>query len=71
MRLLPASMIHPITQLTASYKKPNSQVCICSRYIFYSLTSAQSILRNSAIPNYLKPMPFQKVLETQLTEALD
>ncbi|KAL4250808.1 hypothetical protein ABKN59_006011, partial [Abortiporus biennis] len=32
-------------QLTASYKKPNSQ----------------SILRNNAIPNYLRPMPFQKI----------
>ncbi|KAJ3557229.1 hypothetical protein NM688_g1585 [Phlebia brevispora] len=31
--------------LTASYKKPNSQ----------------SILRNAAIPNYLRPLPFQKI----------
>ncbi|OSX59100.1 hypothetical protein POSPLADRAFT_1151543 [Postia placenta MAD-698-R-SB12] len=34
-----------LAKLTASYKKPNSQ----------------SILRNAAIPNYLKPMPFQKI----------
>jgi len=32
-------------QLTASYKKRDSQ----------------SILRNAAIPNYLIPMPFQKI----------
>ncbi|KAI1797430.1 DNA/RNA polymerase [Ganoderma leucocontextum] len=32
-------------QLTASYKKPMNQ----------------TILRNAAIPNYLKPMPFQKI----------
>ncbi|CAL1716039.1 unnamed protein product [Somion occarium] len=34
-----------LAKLTASYKKPNSQ----------------SILRNAAIPNYLRPMPFQKI----------
>ncbi|KAI0073880.1 DNA/RNA polymerase [Panus rudis PR-1116 ss-1] len=34
-----------LAKLTASYKKPNSQ----------------SILRNVAIPNYLRPMPFQKI----------
>ncbi|KZT73514.1 DNA/RNA polymerase [Daedalea quercina L-15889] len=34
-----------LAKLTASYKKPNSQ----------------SILRNAAIPSYLKPMPFQKI----------
>ncbi|OBZ72407.1 N-acetyltransferase eso1 [Grifola frondosa] len=34
-----------LAKLTASYKKPMSQ----------------SILRNTAIPNYLKPMPFQKI----------
>ncbi|KDQ57336.1 hypothetical protein JAAARDRAFT_178997 [Jaapia argillacea MUCL 33604] len=34
-----------LAKLTASYRKPNSQ----------------SILRNAAIPNYLKPMPFQKI----------
>lgn len=28
---------------------------------YRELTSAQSILRNAAIPNYLMPMPFQKV----------
>ncbi|KAM6504280.1 hypothetical protein JOM56_001223 [Amanita muscaria] len=34
-----------LAKMTASYKKPNSQ----------------SILRNAAIPNYLKPIPFQKI----------
>ncbi|KAI0926251.1 hypothetical protein AcV5_008760 [Taiwanofungus camphoratus] len=34
-----------LAKLTASYKKPNNQ----------------SILRNAAIPNYLRPMPFQKI----------
>ncbi|THH26302.1 hypothetical protein EUX98_g7885 [Antrodiella citrinella] len=34
-----------LAKLTASYKKPNSQ----------------SILRNAAIPNYLRPMAFQKI----------
>ncbi|TFY58395.1 hypothetical protein EVJ58_g6445 [Rhodofomes roseus] len=34
-----------LAKLTASYKKPNSQ----------------SILRNAAIPNYLRPLPFQKI----------
>jgi len=34
-----------LAKLTASYKKPKSQ----------------SVLRNDAIPNYLKPMPFQKI----------
>ncbi|PIL29846.1 hypothetical protein GSI_08053 [Ganoderma sinense ZZ0214-1] len=34
-----------LAKLTASYKKPMNQ----------------TILRNSAIPNYLKPMPFQKI----------
>ncbi|PFH53118.1 hypothetical protein AMATHDRAFT_73645 [Amanita thiersii Skay4041] len=34
-----------LAKLTASYKKPNSQ----------------SILRNAAIPKYLRPMPFQKI----------
>ncbi|KAI0346179.1 DNA/RNA polymerase [Trametopsis cervina] len=34
-----------LAKLTASYRKPNGQ----------------SILRNVAIPNYLKPMPFQKI----------
>ncbi|KAG5653390.1 hypothetical protein H0H81_000777 [Sphagnurus paluster] len=34
-----------LAKLTASYKKPNNQ----------------SILRNSAIPNYLRPLPFQKI----------
>ncbi|KAF4597468.1 DNA-directed DNA polymerase eta rad30 [Pleurotus pulmonarius] len=34
-----------LAKLTASYRKFNSQ----------------SILRNAAIPNYLKPMPFQKI----------
>ncbi|KAI0261515.1 hypothetical protein BC834DRAFT_830065 [Gloeopeniophorella convolvens] len=36
-----------LAKLTASYKKRDSQV--------------QSILRNAAIPNYLIPMPFQKI----------
>ncbi|RDB26370.1 N-acetyltransferase eso1 [Hypsizygus marmoreus] len=34
-----------LAKLSASYKKPNSQ----------------SILRNQAIPQYLRPMPFQKI----------
>ncbi|KAG6909960.1 hypothetical protein DXG01_014229 [Tephrocybe rancida] len=34
-----------LAKLTASYKKPNNQ----------------SILRNAAIPNYLRPLPFQKI----------
>ncbi|KAI0636227.1 hypothetical protein C8Q77DRAFT_629149 [Trametes polyzona] len=34
-----------LAKLTASYKKPMNQ----------------TILRNAAIPNYLKPMPFQKI----------
>ncbi|GLB40498.1 putative eta dna polymerase [Lyophyllum shimeji] len=34
-----------LAKLTASYKKPNSQ----------------SILRNAAIPKYLRPLPFQKI----------
>ncbi|KAF8072017.1 DNA polymerase eta [Lyophyllum atratum] len=34
-----------LAKLTASYKKPNSQ----------------SILRNAAIPRYLRPLPFQKI----------
>ncbi|KAG6817165.1 hypothetical protein H0H87_012126 [Tephrocybe sp. NHM501043] len=34
-----------LAKLTASYRKPNNQ----------------SILRNSAIPNYLRPLPFQKI----------
>ncbi|EMD33547.1 hypothetical protein CERSUDRAFT_57122 [Gelatoporia subvermispora B] len=34
-----------LAKLTASYKKPNNQ----------------SILRDAAIPNYLRPMPFQKI----------
>ncbi|GBE88531.1 N-acetyltransferase eso1 [Sparassis crispa] len=34
-----------LAKLTASYKKPNSQ----------------SLLRNAAIPNYLRPLPFQKI----------
>lgn len=45
-----------LAKLTASYRKPNNQ----------------SILRNYAIPNYLKPMPFQKIrfLGGKLGEAL-
>ncbi|KAL0060828.1 N-acetyltransferase eso1 [Marasmius tenuissimus] len=45
-----------LAKLSASYKKPYSQ----------------SILRNCAIPNYLKPMPFQKIrfLGGKLGEAL-
>ncbi|KAI0806104.1 hypothetical protein BC629DRAFT_1732729 [Irpex lacteus] len=45
-----------LAKLTASYRKPNGQ----------------SILRNAAIPNYLKPMPFQKIrfLGGKLGEAL-
>ncbi|TFK27153.1 DNA polymerase eta [Coprinopsis marcescibilis] len=34
-----------LAKLTASYRKPNGQ----------------SILRNASIPNYLRPMPFQKI----------
>lgn len=34
-----------LAKLVASYKKPNSQ----------------SVLRNAAIPNYLRPLPFQKI----------
>ncbi|KAI0090250.1 hypothetical protein BDY19DRAFT_1055961 [Irpex rosettiformis] len=34
-----------LAKLTASYRKPNGQ----------------SILRNAAIPNYLRPIPFQKI----------
>ncbi|KAF9046844.1 DNA/RNA polymerase [Hymenopellis radicata] len=45
-----------LAKLSASYRKPNSQ----------------SILRNSAIPNYLKPMAFQKIrfLGGKLGDAL-
>ncbi|KAF8623698.1 hypothetical protein AX17_007396 [Amanita inopinata Kibby_2008] len=45
-----------LAKLSASYKKPNSQ----------------SILRNAAIPNYLRPMSFQKIrfLGGKLGEAL-
>lgn len=39
-----------LAKLCASYKKPNSQ----------------SILRNDAIPSYLRPMPFQKVRDARL-----
>ncbi|PCH42673.1 DNA polymerase eta [Wolfiporia cocos MD-104 SS10] len=38
-----------LAKLTASYKKPNSQ------------KTSQSILRNAAIPTYLRPTPFQKI----------
>lgn len=31
----------------------------------------QSILRNAAIPNYLRPMPFQKVLMVFRVEPLN
>lgn len=45
-----------LAKLCASYKKPNSQ----------------SILRNNAIPSYLRPMPFQKIrfLGGKLGDAL-
>ncbi|KAI6122165.1 hypothetical protein EDD16DRAFT_1782340, partial [Pisolithus croceorrhizus] len=45
-----------LAKLCASYKKPNSQ----------------SILRNDAIPSYLRPMPFQKIrfLGGKLGDAL-
>ncbi|EGN99076.1 hypothetical protein SERLA73DRAFT_168617 [Serpula lacrymans var. lacrymans S7.3] len=45
-----------LAKLCASYKKPNSQ----------------SILRNTAIPNYLRPLPFQKIrfLGGKLGDAL-
>ncbi|KAF7773411.1 hypothetical protein Agabi119p4_5578 [Agaricus bisporus var. burnettii] len=45
-----------LAKLTASYKKPNSQ----------------SILRNGAIPSYLRPLPFRKIrfLGGKLGEAL-
>lgn len=50
-------------QLTASYKKPNNQVSCFYKSLKLHLTqfAFKSILRNAAIPNYLRPLPFQKV----------
>lgn len=51
-------------KLVASYKKRDSQVCI-ALFIPWRLSyvcAQQTILRNAAIPSYLGPLPFQKVI---------
>ena len=53
-------------QLTASYKKPNNQVTShlmrVVRVPHMKRFTRQNILRNAAIPKYLRSIPFQKVL---------
>jgi nucleotidyltransferase/DNA polymerase involved in DNA repair len=58
------SDIQALAKLVASYRKPNSQVSVSAALVAWRLKSTcsvQTILRNSAIPGYLCPLPFQKI----------